>query len=153
MSVYIWTCICMASLSTFKSCSTLYCMISTDRVNSYMHVHVCVCAYAILYYCCMHCLTCLWKWIITYIYIFLIHTGQCIQPTYPPDTLIVCDAVQRKWAFNSTSGRCGAISYSVCGQDREGYNVFDTEAECNRTCVRAEREQSDARVDFRIILL
>ena len=70
----------------------------------------------------------------------LVHAGQCVQPTYPPDFQVRCLVVQRKWAFNSTSGRCGPISYSPCGQDREGYNVFDTEAECNRTCVRAQGE-------------
>ena len=64
--------------------------------------------------------------------------GQCIQPTYPPGSQPVCLVVQRKWAFNSSAGRCEAISYSPCGQDRAGYNVFDTEAGCNRTCVRAE---------------
>jgi hypothetical protein len=64
--------------------------------------------------------------------------GQCIQPTYPTDSDILCLVVQRKWAFNPNASRCEAISYSPCGQEREGYNVFDTEAKCNRTCVRAQ---------------
>ena len=68
--------------------------------------------------------------------------GQCVQSTYPEDFVAACLVVQRKWAFNPNSSRCEGISYSPCGQEREGYNVFDTEGECNRTCVRAEGKQS-----------
>ena len=67
-----------------------------------------------------------------------VHVGQCVQSTYPEDFVAACLVVQRKWAFNPNSSRCEGISYSPCGQEREGHNVFDTEAECNRTCVRAE---------------
>ena len=69
-----------------------------------------------------------------------ISSGQCIQPTYPEDSVPVCLVVERKWAFNSTSGLCVPISYSPCGQESEGYNVFDTQRQCNRTCISAEGE-------------
>ena len=78
------------------------------------------------------------------------HTGQCVQSTYPEDFEVLCFVVERKWAFNPNSSRCEGISYSPCGQEREGYNVFDTEAECNRTCVMAEGNQGV--IDINLLL-
>ena len=44
--------------------------------------------------------------------------------------------VQKQWTYNQTIGQCVEFSYHPCGQDREGYDVFRTESECNQTCLQ-----------------
>jgi len=63
------------------------------------------------------------------------YLGVCNQRIYPRDTQIVCQVIVRRWTYNATAGQCVSFNYSPCGQDREGYNVFDSEMECNNNCV------------------
>ena len=39
-----------------------------------------------------------------------------------------------RWTYNTTSRQCRAFDYPVCGEDREGYNVFETQSACEEAC-------------------
>ena len=73
--------------------------------------------------------------------LLIVHAGVCNRPIYPPNYEPTCALIERQWTYNSTLGRCEAFTYSPCGEEREGYNVFDTERECNNTCVIRPGEQ------------
>ena len=63
-------------------------------------------------------------------------TGKCNQPIYPRGFTPYCRVLIRVWTYNVTAAGCQEINYSPCGQEMEGYNVFRTAKECEKTCVR-----------------
>ena len=67
---------------------------------------------------------------------FVLLLGPCGKPIYPsgfdPDS---CLSFLRQWTYNPKAGQCVEINYHSCGEDRQGYNVFDEEGECINTCV------------------
>ena len=73
--------------------------------------------------------------------LFILSTDLCDQPIYPPGfisnkTLPHCNVLIPQWTYNSTAGECMEFYYYACGEDRKGYNVFTSEQECMKTCVR-----------------
>ena len=43
--------------------------------------------------------------------------------------------VQKQWTYNQTTQQCVEFNYHPCGEARDGYDVFDTEEDCTRTCI------------------
>ena len=63
------------------------------------------------------------------------HTDPCKQSIYPPGYLPSCEVMIKQWTYNKTSGKCMEFGYHPCGEEREGYDVFNTELECMKTCL------------------
>ncbi|XP_064403941.1 kielin/chordin-like protein isoform X2 [Halichondria panicea] len=67
-------------------------------------------------------------------------TSTCLATIYPNDQEPLClIAPQQRWTFNLELGLCTDVGYIPC-QSSEGYNIYQTEEECNRVCVGGEPE-------------
>ena len=64
---------------------------------------------------------------------FSLHVAECSARIYPVDFIPVCLVAIPRWTFDFQEG-CTAIAYSPCGQEQEGYNVFEDELGCQQRC-------------------
>lgn len=78
------------------------------------------------------------NYIYNYIHLQTI-TDPCNQPIYPPGFVPHCDVLQKQWTYNASTGQCVEFYYHPCGEDRDGYDVFASEEECDRTCLHRGR--------------
>ena len=62
-------------------------------------------------------------------------SDPCKQSIYPSGYMPRCEVVIKQWTYNKTSGKCMEFGYHPCGEEREGYDVFNTELECMKTCL------------------
>ena len=63
------------------------------------------------------------------------HVDPCHQSIYPPGFVPNCNVMNKQWTYNASNGQCVEFYYHPCGEDRVGYDVFDTEEECSDSCM------------------
>ena len=84
---------------------------------------------------------CGWWWGGILYEVTLLYVGTCLATIYPNDQEPLClIAPQQRWTFNLELGLCTDVGYIPC-QSSEGYNIYQTEEECNRVCVGGERKE------------
>ena len=84
------------------------------------------------------------SWCSTKTSIIVYTADPCSQPIYPPDFIPKCNVLKKQWTYNTSSGQCVEFYYHPCGEDREGYDVFYTQEECEDTCVHRGTNDSTA---------
>ncbi len=79
--------------------------------------------------------------------------GTCLATIYPSNQEPLClIAPQRRWSFNVEAAVCREVQYIPC-QSSVGYNVYQTEEECTRTCVEGERKDCSVQPQRLIIII
>ena len=67
----------------------------------------------------------------------IIIVGACNAEIYPPD-FAACDNSLLRFTYNKMKGLCEIFEYEICGQERQGYNVFEDIETCEEYCIRLD---------------